>query len=669
MTVEEVKAVKRKNIVVGIKIDGHSRELLNWALVKVAETGDHVVAIHVCSDSDSTSKNKPLLDEYLQVYEGLCNAKKVDLTGDVLTGSSIQKVLVREAKNLAAESLIVGIRREFRLGTCWFSVAKYCAKRLPQTTDILAIYNGKVVYRRSSSNRLPGREGDPKPSFYLVRDQSLTDNQSEFGDSETSETPRHSHEVICNSRNDSFNSPVQKHKKFHSSSFSFVTERCPEERPGWPLLRIATAPVTQPAAVAKKLSVAQWVMSLPNRPPPKSPQSKAGFSSIELENSLMVENLDKLIKTNSSGRKWLNYNVIKTSTSQFSSDKLIGNGGYNRVYKGLLPGGKPVAVKVLKSSKEAWKDFTQEVDIMSSLKHKNITPLLGICVEDNELISVYDFLSGGNLEENLHGNSKKTSVLSWELRFKLAVEIAEALNYLHNECSRPVIHRDVKSSNILLSNEFEPKVLSDFGLAIWGPSDSSFLTDNDVVGTFGYLAPEYFMYGKVSDKVDVYSFGVVLLELLSGRKAITFDADKGQESLVMWAKLKLETGNLRSTLDLNLEGNIDETQIQRMGLAARLCLTRSARLRPKMSQVLEILNGKTDVDEWLNTRFGDQNEAENQDNTDDEVYPHLKAESHLGLALLDVEETTPSFNSMERSSKMSLEEYLKERLSSSSSLD
>ncbi|CAL5366483.1 unnamed protein product [Camellia sinensis] len=106
------------------------------------------------------------------------------------------------------------------------------------------------------------------------------------------------------------------------------------------------------------------------------------------------------------------------------------------------------------------------------------------------------------------------------------------------------------------------------------------------IHTFGYLAPEYFMYGKVSDTVNVYSFGVVLLELLSGRKAITFDADKGQESLVMWAKLKLETGNLRSILDLNLEGNIDETQIQRMGLAARICLTRSARLRSKMSQVM-----------------------------------------------------------------------------------
>ncbi|KAI8025324.1 Serine/threonine-protein kinase PCRK2 [Camellia lanceoleosa] len=203
--------------------------------------------------------------------------------------------------------------------------------------------------------------------------------------------------------------------------------------------------------------------------------------------------------------------------------------------------------------------------------------------------------------------------------------------------------------------------LSDFGLAIWGPSDSSFLTDNDIVGTFGYLAPEYFMYGKVSDKVDVYSFGVVLFELLSGRKVITFNADKGQESLVIWAKLKLVTGNLRSILNLNLEGNIDETQNQRMGLAARLCLTRSAQLRPKMSQ--------RDVDEWLNMWFRDQNEAENQDNTNDEVYPHLKAESHLGLALLDVEDTTPSFNSMEQSSKMSLEEYLKERLSQSSSLD
>ncbi|KAF7143492.1 hypothetical protein RHSIM_Rhsim05G0059400 [Rhododendron simsii] len=266
--------------------------------------------------------------------------------------------------------------------------------------------------------------------------------------------------------------------------------------------------------------------------------------------------------------------LLNQSTPQrplSKEDKLIGKGGCSGVYKGILPDGKPVAVKVLKSSKESWKDFTQVVD-----------GLIGVCVEDNALISVYDLLPKGNLEENLHGNasfkthlypcnSKDKSVLSWEVRCKVAVGIAEALNYLHSECSPPVLHRDVKSSNILLLDEFEPK-LSDFGLAIWVPSDSSFLTDNDVVVTFRYLAPEYFMYGKVSDKINAYSFGVALLELLSGRKPISSESTKGQESLVMWAKPKLDSGDLRSILDPNLDGNIDEVQIQRMALAVRgLC--------------------------------------------------------------------------------------------------
>lgn len=121
----------------------------------------------------------------------------------------------------------------------------------------------------------------------------------------------------------------------------------------------------------------------------------------------------------------------------------------------------------------------------------------------------------------------------------MAVAIAEALSYLHKECSKPVIHRDIKSSNILLSDKFEPQ-LSDFGLAIWGPTHSSSIIDSDVVGTFGYLAPEYFMYGKVSDKIDVYAFGVVLLELLSGKKPIGVESVKGQESLVMWVRVLSE---------------------------------------------------------------------------------------------------------------------------------
>ncbi|XP_058215895.1 protein kinase STUNTED [Rhododendron vialii] len=657
-----------RSVLVGIGIDGQSRELLDWALVKVADPGDHVVAIHVSRDLDS--KKKPLLDGYLEVYEGLCTVKKVDLTGHVSKGSSIRKVLVREAKNRGAAAVVVGVYRENPLRT-WTSVAKYCAKRLPPTTDVLAIHNGKIVFRRSSNNQPPGHEGDPRPSFVLSRNPALTDTRTEFGDSETSEIARHSLENF---------SALRKDKALSTSSFSFASEDFGEQRPGWPLL----STVSPLAEEASKMSVVKWVMRLPNRSPPQSPLSKEGGfspmtpietgspfspqSNCTTDTSELLENLEKLFLKNSSGCKWFSYDVMKTSTSEFSSDKLIGKGGCNCVYKGILPDGKPVAVKVLKSSKESSKDFTREVDVMTSLSHKNITPLIGLCVEDNALISVYDLLPKGNLEENLHGNSKEKSVLSWEVRCKVAVGIAEALNYLHNECSPPVIHRDVKSSNILLSDEFEPQ-LSDFGLAIWGPSDSSFLTDNDVVGTFGYLAPEYFMYGKVSDKIDVYSFGVVLLELLSGRKPISSESTKGQESLVMWAKPKLESGDLRSILDPNLDGNIDEVEIQRMALAVRFCLIRSARLRPKMRQILNILKGDKDVEEFVKSQFGDRRGTENEETTDDEVYPHSSAESHLTLALLDMEDTSPSFSSGEQSSGTSSEEYLKERWSRSSSLD
>lgn len=666
--------VEKRIVLVGIRFDNHARELLDWALVKVANTGDQVVAIHVSRNSDCTLKDKPLLDEYLQDYGGLCNQKEVELRGQVLRGSSIRKVLVREAKSCGAVAVIVGTSMHNAIGG-WLSIAKYCAKKLPATTEVVAIDNGKVAFRRCSDNQLSGLSGDPKPSFYLDGNHNPKDNQSEFGESDKSEIGNLSHEVIQGLENvhkdDDF-SPLEKkrHKKAFSS-VSFLMEELGPQRPGWPLLRAATL-LTPAAMEARKMSVVQWVMSLPSRSLPDTPRSDSSVSSSNTENSLGSDsdtftnksdksNMDELLlRTDSSGIKWFTFDVLSNLTSQFSSENLIGRGGCNRVYKGLLPDGKPVAVKILKFTKEAWKDFTLEVEIMTTLNHKNITPLLGICVEDNYLISVYDFMPNGNLEENLHGNNKDKSVLSWDVRFKVAVGIAEALNYLHNECSQPVIHRDVKSSNILLSDEYQSQ-LTDFGLAIWGPTTSSFLTHRDVVGTFGYLAPEYFMYGKVSEKIDVYSFGVVLLELLSGKKSIGFETPKGQESLVMWAKPKLESRDLSSILDPNMDKNADKAQIQRVGLAAMMCLTQAARLRPKISQILKILAGENDGEKGVNIE--DQNDLENQENNDDEVYPDSSAESHLGLALLDVDSETTSF-----SSRLSLEDYFKGRWSRSSSL-
>ncbi|MCD7458709.1 hypothetical protein HAX54_038925 [Datura stramonium] len=691
MIFAEILESEKRNVVVGIRFDGHIRELLNWAIVKVAEPGDRVIALHVCQNADSIAKDKASLDTYLYDYDDLCNKKQVDLISLVSKGSSIRRVLVREAKNHAAVAVVLGTSKHSTLGS-WTSIAKYCAKRLPTTTEVMAIDNGKVFFRRTSTSQLKGSFDDPKPSLNLERNSTSRDCQSEFGESDVSEMGRFSCEVTrtldrwtngTQNIKEESTSPSGKHKKGSLSlgSISIPTEDFAADTPGWPLLQ-TTSSLNQPAKVERKMSVVQWVMTLPNRTMLDSPKSnsspKENQNAFGMENSYsimdcnekesasicnqLIKDLHLILQANSSGCKWFSYDLLRSSTSNFSSEKLIGKGGGNSVYKALLSDGKSVAVKVSNSSEESRKDFRQEMDIMTRVKHKNIAHLLGICIEDSDLISVYNFFSKGNLEENIHGRTK--SVLRWERRFRIAVGIAEALNYLHNECPRPVIHRDVKSSNILLGDDFEPQ-LSDFGLAIWGPKKASFLTHSDVVGTFGYLAPEYFMYGKVSDKIDVYSFGVVLLELLSGRKAIGFETPSGQESLVMWAKPKLESGNFKAILDENLNVNIEDDQVQRMILAARLCLTQAARLRPNISQILKMLKGEKDGNEEANAENNNSEEY-----NDDEVYPDSSAESHLSLAFLDVnyDNSTSFSSSQDQSSPLSsVDEYLRKRWSRSSS--
>ncbi|CAH8380049.1 unnamed protein product [Eruca vesicaria subsp. sativa] len=412
-----------------------------------------------------------------------------------------------------------------------------------------------------------------------------------------------------------------------------------DEKPGWPFLKIATLGTPQVHhRHSRKVSVVNWVMSLPDRflDHDQNLNSETRFVKKQLKDILKDDN------------KWFSYNVLKTATSDFSQENLIGKGGCNEVYRGVLKDGKRIAVKILKSSsKEAMTNFVHEIDIISSLSHQNISKLLGVCIQDNNLISVYNLSSKGSLEETLHGKQKEKHVLSWEERFNIAIGLAEALDYLHNQCSKPVIHRDVKTSNVLLSDELQPQ-LTDFGLSMWGPTTSSrYSIQGDVVGTFGYLAPEYFMYGKVSDKVDVYAFGVVLLELISGRDPISFEKPKGEESLVMWAKPFLETGNEKGLLDPDVTEISDEAQFHRMVLAATHCLTRSATHRPTIRQILRLLRGVYEVEKW----FKWIKEEENEDCFDDEVYPYTRAELHLSLAMmLEVEDDeTVSISPMERS--------------------
>ncbi|KAL0686863.1 hypothetical protein Bca4012_086540 [Brassica carinata] len=217
-----------------------------------------------------------------------------------------------------------------------------------------------------------------------------------------------------------------------------------DEKPGWPFLKIAQAH----RCLTRNVSVVNWAMSLPDRFPDHQ-------QNLNSETKFVKKKLKDILKDKN---KWFSYNVLKTATSDFSQENLIGKGGSNEVYRGVLKDGKGIAVKILKSSsKEAMTNFVHEIDIISSLSHKNISELLGVCVQDNDLISVYNLSSKGSLEKSLHGKQKEKHVLSWEERFNIAVRLAEALDYIHNQCSKPVIHRDVKTSNVLLSDELQPQ--------------------------------------------------------------------------------------------------------------------------------------------------------------------------------------------------------------------
>ncbi|XP_031396073.1 probable serine/threonine-protein kinase PBL5 [Punica granatum] len=304
----------------------------------------------------------------------------------------------------------------------------------------------------------------------------------------------------------------------------------------------------------------------------------------------------------SSTCRLFNYEELLVATSDLMPENLVGRGGSSQVYQGRLSDGNELAVKILKPSDDAVKEFTSEIDIITTLNHKNIISLLGFCYENNSLALVYDFLERGSLEENLHGEKKDPYAFGWRERYKVTVGIAEALDYIHNGCARPVIYKDVKSSNILLSEDFEPQ-LSDFGFASWVADLSCQVTTDDVAGTFGYLAPEYFMHGKVSDRVDVYAFGVVILELLSGRKPIGGEYPKGQESLVMWVKPILQSGKVSRLLDPSLGSDYDHERIRRMVLAATLCVEHSPQTRPEINLVLKFLQGDEEAIKWSRGTF------------------------------------------------------------------
>ncbi|KAK8954173.1 Pto-interacting protein 1 [Platanthera zijinensis] len=284
---------------------------------------------------------------------------------------------------------------------------------------------------------------------------------------------------------------------------------------------------------------------------------------------------------------------IKNITDNFGNNSLIGEGSYGRVYYGILKNGKAAALKKLDASKQPDQEFLSQVSMVSRLKNENVVELLGYYIDGSLRVLAYEFATMGSLHDVLHGRkgvkgAQPGSVLSWAQRVKIAVGAARGLEYLHEKAQPRIIHRDIKSSNILLFDEDVAKI-ADFDLSNQSPDMAARLHSTRVLGTFGYHAPEYAMTGQLSSKSDVYSFGVVLLELLTGRKPVDHTLPRGQQSLVTWAAPRLSEDKVKQCVDARLESDYPPKSVAKFAAVAALCVQYEADFRPNMSIVVKAL--------------------------------------------------------------------------------
>ncbi|KAJ6989711.1 L-type lectin-domain containing receptor kinase IX.1-like [Populus alba x Populus x berolinensis] len=292
------------------------------------------------------------------------------------------------------------------------------------------------------------------------------------------------------------------------------------------------------------------------------------------------------------GPRRFSYDDLVSATNNFSDLRKLGEGGFGAVYRGYLNDmDMEIAVKkISRSSRQGKKEYITEVKTISQLRHRNLVQLIGWCHDKDEFMVVYEFMSNGSLDSHLFGK-KKMSPLIWSVRYKISLGLASGLLYLHEEWERCVVHRDVKSSNIMLDSSFNVK-LGDFGLARLMDHDESGPTTTGLAGTFGYMAPEYISTRRASKESDVYSFGVVALEIASGRKANDPVDQNPEMSLVEWIWDLHGCGNLRLAVDkrLDIKDFDDEKQAERLMIVGLWCAHPDHNLRPSIRQAIHVLN-------------------------------------------------------------------------------
>ncbi|XP_020589562.1 nodulation receptor kinase-like isoform X2 [Phalaenopsis equestris] len=285
--------------------------------------------------------------------------------------------------------------------------------------------------------------------------------------------------------------------------------------------------------------------------------------------------------------KTFSLEYIKKATCGYQT--LIGEGGFGTVYRGTLSLGQEVAVKVRSTtSVQGTREFDNEVNFLSKLWHENLVPLLGYCCESDQQILVYPFMSNGSLQERLYGEASKRKVLDWPTRLSIALGAARGLQYLHTFPGRCIIHRDVKSSNILLDHSMCGKV-ADFGFSKYAPQEGDSGASLEVRGTAGYLDPEYYSTQQLSTKSDVFSFGVVLLEIVTGREPLNLQRPRSEWSLVEWAKPYIREQRIDEIVDPKIKGSYHAEAMWRIVEAALACIEPFSAYRPNIVDIVREL--------------------------------------------------------------------------------
>ncbi|XVE93937.1 hypothetical protein REPUB_Repub01dG0237100 [Reevesia pubescens] len=538
------KIVKNKTIIVGLTSDNCSREMLLQLLSLVVKSGDNVLAVHVQETNDGFDPNS------FHIHEDLCKSKQVDFLVKICTGNSYISVLSHQVRETYATILAIGCN----LSGPKYSSVSTCLKSLPPTCTLLVMDDaGRTLIRRQGTSQ-QGSAGVTLQSY-------LSSSQ-------------------MNSVVDQSTTSRQLHKSWTIPSSSTSPSMCQIDSEGQYILKKSVPQnqfkksFTMPSSSA---SSSTW-------------QTGSGQQQSLKRNVNARRRFHRMVfpEAERSCRRFRS-EELSIATANFSPDMVIGKGGNSMMYRANLEDGQAVAVKVLKTTRWSAKDLLREVDMFSSIKHENIVEIIGYC-DSKELHAIVYNLLKGSLKQCL-------KQLKWAERMGIAIGVAKALEYLHHCCDPPIIHRNVKPSNILLSDKWQPQ-LSDFGVAMVHNQSYQVPPNTkpiDIVRTFGYLAPEYMVCGKIDEKIDVYSYGVVLLELITGKEAIQKN-QTNHESLVLWARSLLRFGLCERLVDPYLSNNYKKEEMEVMMFIARLCLMHSSSQRPTMKMILRLFE---DSEYWL----------------------------------------------------------------------